>query len=233
MANVTVIGCAPSDILSACKNTITSLAKGGHTVYAVIARSEESESAASSSSLSPEIADISQLAAIGITHTFPIDRFDYSAITQANADAVNLIIKTVKPTLVIIPSWKSPNDKRKILARTSLIACRGIGTILMYELDPNNTSFNPTIEFDASVNPSLIQQQQQQQQSTKNNSDNNNNAKEISRQSINQGEIDNTKSFENKDVSRHKDLKTSIRYEQIQERFESHRTLLLEEEGLF
>ncbi len=227
MANVAVIGCAPSDILSACQNTITCLAIGGHTVYAVIARSEESESA-SSSSPSPEIADISQLAAIGITHTFPIDRFDYSAITQANADAVNLIIKTVKPTLVIIPSWKSPNDKRKILARTSLIACRGIGTILMYELDPNNTSFNPTMEFDASVNPSLIKQQ-----STKNNSDNNNYAKEISRPSINQGEIDNTKSFENKDVSRHKDLKTSIRYEQIQERFESHRTLLLEEGGLF
>ncbi len=227
MANVAVIGCAPSDILSACQNTITCLAIGGHTVYAVIARSEESESA-SSSSPSPEIADISQLAAIGITHTFPIDRFDYSAITQANADAVNLIIKTVKPTLVIIPSWKSPNDKRKILARTSLIACRGIGTILMYELDPNNTSFNPTIAFDASVNPSSIKQQ-----STKNNSDNNNYAIEISRPSISQGEIDNTKSFENKDVSRHKDLKTSIKYEKIQERFESHRTLLLEEEGLF
>lgn len=228
MANVAVIGCAPSDILSACQNTITSLAIGGHTVYAVIARSEESESA-SSSSPAPEIADISQLAAIGITHTFPIDRFDYSAITQANADAVNLIIKTVKPTLVIIPSWKSPNDKRKILARTSLIACRGIGTILMYELDPNNSNFNPTITFDASVNPSLIQQQ-----STKNNnSDNNNYAKEISRPSINQGEIDNTKPFENKDTSRHKDLKTSIRYDRIQERFESHRTLLLEEGGLF
>jgi hypothetical protein len=228
MANVAVIGCAPSDILSACQNTITSLAIGGHTVYAVIARSEESESA-SSSSPSPEIADISQLAAIGITHTFPIDRFDYSAITQANADAVNLIIKTVKPTLVIIPSWKSPNDKRKILARTSLIACRGIGTILMYELDPNNSSFNPTITFDASVNTSLVQQQ-----STKNNnSDDNNYAKEISRLSINQGETDNTKSFKNKEISRHKDLKTSIKYEQIQERFESHRTLLLEEGGLF
>jgi hypothetical protein len=228
MANVAVIGCAPSDIVSACQNTITSLAIGGHTVYAVIARSEESESA-SSSSPSPEIADISQLAGIGITHTFPIDRFDYSAITQANADAVNLIIKTVKPTLVIIPSWKSPNDKRKILARTSLIACRGIGTILMYELDPNNTGFIPTITFDASVNPSLIQQQS----AKNNNSDDNDYAKETSRQSINQGEIDNTKSFENKDVSRHRDLKTNIRHEQIKERFESHRTLLLEEGGLF
>ena len=225
MTNVAVIGCTPSDILSACQNTIKSLVIGGRKVYALVTSSAQFES---SSLLSVEVADISQLTAIGIKQTFQINTFDYSAITQASADAVNSIIKEVKPTLVIIPSWKSPDHNRKILARTSLIACRGIGTILMYELDPNNTSFNPTIAFDASVNPSLIKQQ-----STKNNSDNNNYAKEISRPSINQGEIDNTKSFENKDVSRHKDLKTSIRYEQIQERFESHRTLLLEEGGLF
>ena len=228
MANVVVIGCAPSDILSACQNTITSLAIGGHTVYAVIARSEESESAASSSSLSPEIADISQLAAIGITHTFPIDRFDYSAITQANADAVNLIIKTVKPTLVIIPSWKSPNDKRKILARTSLIACRGIGTILMYELDINNTGFNPNITFEGSVDRSLVPQQHAS-----------NDTEEVSRTTTstatttpNQDEIDYPKPFANKSMLQHKGSKASG-YEQVQEEFESHRTLLLEEEGIF
>ena len=228
MANVAVIGCAPSDILSACQNTITSLAIGGHTVYAVIARSEESESA-SSSSPSPEIADISQLAAIGITHTFPIDRFDYSAITQANADAVNLIIKTVKPTLVIIPSWKSPNDKRKILARTSLIACRGIGTILMYELDINNTSFNPTITFEGCVDRSLVPQQHAS-----------NDTEEVSgttttttaTTTTNQDGIDDTKPFANKSMLQHKGSKASG-YEWVQEEFESHRTLLLEEEGIF
>jgi LmbE family N-acetylglucosaminyl deacetylase len=226
MTNVAVIGCTPSDILSACQNTIKSLVIGGRKVYALVTSSAQFES---SSLLSVEVAEISQLTAIGIKQTFQINTFDYSAITQASADAVNSIIKEVKPTLVIIPSWKSPDHNRKILARTSLIACRGIGTILMYELDPNNSSFDPTITFDASVNPSLIHQQ-----STKNNnSDNNNYAKEISRPSTNQGEIDNTKPFENKDTSRHKDLKTNIRYDRIQERFESHRTLLLEEGGLF
>jgi len=226
MTNVAVIGCNPSDILSACQNTITSLVIGGHKVYALVARSAQLES---SSLLSVEVEDISQLTAIGITQTFQIDTFDYSAITQANADAVNSIIKRVKPTLVIIPSWKSPDYKRKILARTSLIACRGTGTILMYELDPNNISFNPTIIFEeVSMNRSLMQQQ-----SAKNNSDNNNYAKEISRPSINQGETDNTKPFENKDISQHKDSKTNTRYDHIQERFESHRMLLLEEEGLF
>lgn len=195
MTNVAVIGCAPSDILSACQNTIRILARGGHKVYAIIAPSSES---GSSSLPSQEIVDISQLASsIGVAQTFPIGGFDYSAITQANADAVNSIIKKVKPTLVIIPSWKSHDHKRKILARTSLIACRGIGSILMYELDvKNNTKFNPTITFQVSGNRPLVQQQ------LGNNSD-----KEAS--------------------------KASGYYEPVLEQFESHRSLLLEEEGLF
>jgi hypothetical protein len=80
-----------------------------------------------------------------------------------------------------MPSWKSPNHKRKILARVSLIACRGIGTILMYEPDTaNNTDFVPSVIFKTSL----------------------------------------------------KDSKT-IGSEVVKEKFESHRTLLLEEDGLF
>jgi hypothetical protein len=218
MTNVVVIGCDPSEILSACRLTITGLYKGGHRTHAIIAPSNESES---SSSFLPENRNISQLAAIGITETFSIDRFDYSAITQVNADAVNSHIKNVKPSLVIMPSWKSPNYKRKILARTSLIACRGIGTILMYELDANNMSFNPNITFEASVENSLIQQQHA------------NNAKKRARTTItvNQDEIDDTKTFANESILEHEDSKASS-YERLEEKFESHRTLLLEEEGL-
>jgi hypothetical protein len=51
-----------------------------------------------------------------------------------------------------MPSWKSPNHNRKILARVSLIACRGIGTILMYEPDiANNTNFFPSVIFETSL----------------------------------------------------------------------------------
>jgi hypothetical protein len=207
MTNIAVIGCDPSEILSACQLTITSLAKGGHTTYAIIAPSDESEF--SSSSVLPENPNIPQLAAIGITETFSIDRFDYSAITQANADGVNSHIKNVKPSLVIMPSWKSPNHKRKILARTSLIACRGIGTILMYELDANNTSFNPNITFEASVTETA--------------------AKTIA---TDQDEIDDAKTFTDKSMLLHEASKASS-YERLEEKFESHRTLLLEEEGLF
>ena len=219
MMKVAVIGCTPSEILSACHTTIASLAKEGHMIYAIIAPSDELESLSSSL---PEIANVPELAATGITQTFIIDAFDYSAISQVNADAVNSHIKNVKPSLVIMPSWKSPNHLRMILARTSLIACRGIGTILMYELDANNTSFNPNITFEASVENSLITATTCKQCRKK--------SKDY--YYCNQDEIDDTKTFANKSMLQHEDSKASS-YERLEEKFESHRTLLLEEEGLF
>src|SRR5215203_888543 len=226
MMKVAVIGYAPSEILSACQTTITSLAKKKeHVVYAIIAPSDEAESLLSLSQ--PEISIVPELTAIGITQTFIIEKFDYSAITQVNADAVNSYIKNVKPSLVIMPSWKSPNHFRKILARTSLIACRGIGTILMYELDANNISFNPDVTFEASVECSLTLEQQQQRTS---------NITETAARTTaatDQDEIDDAKTFKNKSMVQHKDFKAS-NYKRLEEKFESHRTLLLEEEeGLF
>lgn len=222
--NVVVIGCNPSEILSTCHITITSLAKGGHRIYAIVAPSDDS---AFSSASASEIVNLPQLADIGITQTFLIDRFDYSTITQANADAVETHIKNVKPSLIFMPSWKSPNHMRKILARTSLIACRGIGTILMYELDANNVSFNPTITFETSWGPPSRPSQQHEKQTA-------NNMEEVPRTTtattttsanINQNEIYKIKSEE-------EGSKTSS-YERPEEKFESHRTLLLEQEELF
>jgi hypothetical protein len=215
MMKVLVIGCAPSEIISACRITITSLAKEGHMIYSIIAPSDESER----SSLLPEIANVPQLAAIGIIQTFLIDRFDYSAITQINADTVKSYIENIKPSLVIMPSWKSPNHIRKILARTSLIACRGIGTILMYELDANNTSFNPNVIFEVPVERSVVQHRT-------------NNATETTTTTTDQHKINNIKTFTNSSILEDKRYKTSS-YERLEEKFESHRTLLLEEEELF
>jgi hypothetical protein len=218
---VAVIGCAASDILSVCHITIASLAKQGHRIYAILAPYSESEP--SSSSLS-ENTNVQQLAAIGITQTFLIDRFDYSAITQSNADAINSYIKSVKPSVVIMPSWKSLNHFRKILARTSLIACRGVGTILMYELDANNTSFNPNITFEGSVELSLKQQHLHTNILTE---------KATTTAITAQDEINDIKTFTNNSTLYSKGFKTSG-YQRLEEKFESHRTLLLEEEeGLF
>jgi hypothetical protein len=175
---VAVVGCTASEIISSCQVTISSLAKEGYKIYAIIAPLQPSEPSLFSSS--ETTTDQKLLAKIGIAQTIHIQTFDYSAITQANADAVSIHIKDIKPSLVIIPSWKSPNYRRKILARVSLIACRGIGTILMYELDTNNTDFVPSVIFEVSSKPSK-----------------------------------------------------TIGSEVIKEKFESHRVLLLEEDGLF
>jgi hypothetical protein len=214
MMKVVVIGCAPSEIISMCRITITSLAKEGHMIYSIIAPSNESEQ----SSLLPEIANVPQLAAIGITQTFLIDRFNYSAITQINADRLKSYIENIMPSLVIIPSWKSPNHIRKILARTSLIACRGIGTVLMYELDANNTGFNPNITVEVPVERSLMQHRTNNTTETTTTTD--------------QHEINNIKTFIDSSMLEDKRSKTSS-YERLEEKFESHRTLLLEEDELF
>jgi hypothetical protein len=220
---VAVIGCAASDILSVCHITIASLAKQGHRIYAILAPYSESEPSSSSSSLS-ENTNIQQLAAIGITQTFLLDRFDYSAITQSNADAINSYIKSVKPSVVIMPSWKSLNHLRKILARTSLIACRGVGTILMYELDANNTGSNPNITFEGSAELSLKQQQLHTNILTE----------KATTAITAQDEINDIKTFTNNSMLHGKGFKASS-YQRLEEKFESHRTLLLEEEeeGLF
>jgi hypothetical protein len=155
--NVALIGCTPSEIISACQLTISRLVKEGHKIYAIIPSSSNASESSPSSSAFSETLMVPKLAAIGIAGTFFIDKFDYSAITQINADAVNSYINDVKPSLVIMPSWKSPNNMRRILARTSLIACRGIGTILMYELDAQNTNFYPTVTFEMSREPAFVQ----------------------------------------------------------------------------
>jgi hypothetical protein len=208
-----VIGLTASEIISSCRVAISSLAREGHKIYAILTSLESSEIGS----------DQKLLAEIGTAQTFLIETFDYSAITQANADAVNLHIKHVKPSLVIMPSWKSPNYKRRILARVSLIACRGIGTILMYELDNNNNNidFVPSVIFEVPVKPASIQHT-------------NNIVKTTTTTSIVQDGRDiKKKAFTNSNSMLENKGSKTISSEVIKEKFESHRTLLLEEDGLF
>lgn len=227
--NVAVIGCNAWEIISACHFTLLSLTKEGHKTYAIITALEASKSSLSSSSSSSlsssEIAagqKSSSLAEIGIAQTFVIDKFDYSAITQANADAVNVHIKEIKPSIVIMPSWKSPNYMRRILARVSLIACRGIGTILMYELDSNNTDFVPSVIFEISVDRASKQRTNDIVETTTAN-----NTVQGGIGIKNRAFTNSNSTFENKG------FKTNSSVMVLKEKFESHRTLLLEEDGLF
>jgi hypothetical protein len=219
---VVVIGCTASEIISACHVTTSSLAKEGHKIYAIVTAVKASKPSLSSSSSETAASDQKLLAEIGIADTFVIDAFDYSAITQTNADAVSIHIKDVKPSVVIMPSWKSPNHMRRILARTSLIACRGIGSILMYELDANNTSFNPNIIFKMPEEPRASL-------------GHTNNIVRANNTIGGQDRIDmNTLTNESMLLQDKEGVgsKTITSNEGLEEKFESHRTLLLEDEGL-
>jgi hypothetical protein len=85
-----------------------------------------------------------QCKSLGIHETYFADSFDYSSVTQNNADLINSFIKASDPSIIIMPFSKSLNHTRKILGKTSLIASRQSGTILMYEID-DNTDYIPTV----------------------------------------------------------------------------------------
>jgi hypothetical protein len=88
----------------------------------------------------------------------------------------------------------------------------------MYELDANNTGFNPNITVEVPVERSLMQHRTNNTTETTTTTD--------------QHEINNIKTFIDSSMLEDKRSKTSS-YERLEEKFESHRTLLLEEDELF
>lgn len=103
-----------------------------------------------------------QCVRLGITETYFADGFDYSSVTQQNADLINSFIRVSKPSIIIMPFWRSPNHTRKILAKTSLIASRQIGTVLMYEVDNNSPEYTPAVIIP--IPPGLVSIKQQYQE---------------------------------------------------------------------
>ena len=73
---------------------------------------------------------------VGIEKVNFVYGFDFSGVTQANADSIRVHVAAFSPDIVFMPSWKSGNSKNQILANTALVSCRGIGSIMMYERDP-------------------------------------------------------------------------------------------------
>lgn len=142
---VAAIASSPSKLRSACSIALSRFVADGHEVHAIIVSKD------TPSTVSKERPRDSSFGNIDVSHIHFVQNFDYSAITQENADKINAFIKIIDPLVVIMPHWKSTNSDQMILARTSLVACRGIGSILMYEVN-NNTNFTPTILFPSNGN---------------------------------------------------------------------------------
>jgi hypothetical protein len=168
---VMVFACSALDVDEHCGTTISNLARNGHEISIVVAR-EKNNSASTELSEAlektarkkryieilysvlekglPEDRAKALFERYGLHELFLASDFDYSAITQKNADILSSYRNKLEPDMVIIPYWKSADERQRILARTVLIACRGVGSVLMYGGDVAGSSFNPNVTFNLS-----------------------------------------------------------------------------------
>ncbi len=138
---VAIVASSLFELKAACSVAISKLTADGHEVHAIIVN--KTPVSVASAKKVPQNTSFDN---VGVSQIHFVDGFDYSSITQANADKISACIKVISPLVVIMPHWKSSNYDHMILARTTLIACRGIGSILMYEIN-DNANFAPTIMF--------------------------------------------------------------------------------------
>lgn len=128
------------DLYMSCAGTITRFTEGGYSTYGLIIIQTNIPDTQDQKKESIEI----NTKRMGISKTYVVSGFDYSTVTQNNADLLNRVVQAVSPSIVIMPFWQSTNQFYRILAKSALIACRGIGTIFMYDFDRNNPRYDPS-----------------------------------------------------------------------------------------
>jgi hypothetical protein len=135
---IIALSCIPLDLEISCFGTLSKYIKGGHEVYLIISQSDQiwSKEALNAIKASSRI--------IGVSQIYFVKELNLSSVTQDNVNKLRSHIETLNPTVAIFPSIRTRDERRKIFAKSSLLACRGIGNIIMY--DPQkNTNFHPSI----------------------------------------------------------------------------------------
>jgi LmbE family N-acetylglucosaminyl deacetylase len=128
---VVAIGSTPLDLELSCFGTLSKY-KDENELKVIIANNYKAEMTESRTKRLSE-----SYRKIGISEVYLTNGFDYSTLTQRNVKVLRSLVEKITPSLAIIPFNNTFNLKRKILARSSLIACHGIQNVMMYELDKN------------------------------------------------------------------------------------------------
>ena len=134
---IIAIGGMPLDLEIGCFGTLYKYIKYGHEVYLIVV-GKTNWAAKNLKTLKESSKEI------GVTEIYHVERFDYSSITQDNVNVLRSFIEAIMPSLAILPFTKASHPRRKNLAKSSLLACREIENILMYESNMN-TNFSPNV----------------------------------------------------------------------------------------
>ena len=133
---IVAIGSIPLDFEVGCSNTLHNFSARGQSVNLIIPRDKNwNEKQMKSDELNDRL---------GISSIYSVENFDYSEVTQLNVTLLNSVIEKIKPSVAIIPYVGNSNKMKKVLAKSALLACRKVETILMYETN-KNSNFLPTI----------------------------------------------------------------------------------------
>jgi hypothetical protein len=136
---ILAIGLSAIEIDAGCYGMMRKLTERGHQAYAIIC-------GYNIGTLSHDTGTRTKSYGISsISETYFVEAFETSIVTQKNVKLLESIIRTINPSLIIIPYLRSTDRKRKVLSESSIIACRGVGNIIMYELDKKNKKFTPNI----------------------------------------------------------------------------------------
>lgn len=137
------------DFLMCCSGTIIQQLKNDNKVILLIIRKQKSPK------FQLNINEIEKY--IKLTKVEIIQNLDLKRITQDNVNNIQNFIEKYNPDLVIIPSYKAKNTERGIVGGSSVLSCRKISNILMYDVE-ENPLFVPTVFYNITNNIKKKQQ---------------------------------------------------------------------------
>jgi hypothetical protein len=131
------------DLQVGCFGTLSKLIKQGSKVSLVIAP----KSSRKFSKKNMKLEEVIQKSAktIGISDVYFTDRFDYSSISQDNVNVLRSLLGLSCASVAIIPFRRTNDPKQRILAESSLLACRNIRNLFMYRGTTSNSEFIPNL----------------------------------------------------------------------------------------
>jgi hypothetical protein len=131
------------DLQAGCFGTLAKLIKKGSRVSLLIAREKSRKQSKKNRKLEGLIEKSAET--IGISDLLFTSRFDYSRISQDNVNNLRSFTDPSRASVAMIPFMRTDDKRQQILGESSLLACRSITNILMYDFSKANTEFIPNL----------------------------------------------------------------------------------------